>query len=183
MANSYSLGARKQTRFHVFDDNSKTTCLSAKTCKKHPSWNIFSVEKCFLNFLVAPKLRELRPFWVQNTNGRGTLNFWARSLKLWNFTYLLKVFQCLFINFLLSLIVLEIAKISVSVPSIPEACPWLMRMIMVCRGYFCYGKTQEAIVNKIWFWVVMHAWDLVFKYCLSSHFSTLKWVVLAYVVS
>ena len=27
-------------------------------------------------------------------------------------------------NFLLSLIVLEIAKISVSVPSIPEACPW-----------------------------------------------------------
>ena len=29
------------------------------------------------------------------------------------------------------------------------------------RVYFCYGKTQEAIVNKI-FWVVMHASGLVF---------------------
>ena len=69
-----------------FDDNSKMTCLRAKTCKRHPSSNYFLVKKCILNFFVAPKLRKLWPFWVQNTNGRGKLNFWARSLKLWNLT-------------------------------------------------------------------------------------------------
>ena len=34
-------------------------------------------------------------------------------------------------NFLLSLIVLEIAKISVSVPSIPEACPCVMKQYTI----------------------------------------------------
>ena len=77
LANSDSLGGRKRTRLRVFDNNSKMAHLRVKICNKHHSLNIFLVKKCFLNFFVAPKLRELWPFWVQNTNGRGALNFAA----------------------------------------------------------------------------------------------------------
>ena len=48
---------------------------------------------------------------------------------------------------MLSLIVLEIAKISVSVPSIPEACPW----IRIKKNKFLYhgrGTKAEAIEAK-----------------------------------
>ena len=44
---SDSLGGGKRTRLRVFDDNSKMTCLRAKTSKRHPSWNYFYVKKIF----------------------------------------------------------------------------------------------------------------------------------------
>ena len=87
------------------------------------------VKKCYYDFFVASKLSEWQPFWVQNTSVRGMLNFSARSLKLWNFTKLLKVFWCLYMNFWLSLTVSEIAKISASVPSIPVA---VLDLISIC---------------------------------------------------
>ena len=47
---SDSLGGRKRTRLHVFDNHSKTACLRAKTCKTHPYWNNFFMKKYFKVF-------------------------------------------------------------------------------------------------------------------------------------
>ena len=85
LANSDSLGGRKFMRLCIFDNNSKKVHLRAKICKTCPYWNNFLVKKYHWGFFVAAKLSKWRPFWVQNTNGRGGLNFRARSFKLWNF--------------------------------------------------------------------------------------------------
>ena len=42
---------------------------------------------------LAPKLTDWRPFKLQNSNGRGGLNFWATPFKFWKSTYLLKLFK------------------------------------------------------------------------------------------
>ena len=61
---SFRLGDGKQTQFRVFDNNLKTVCLRAKTCIKHPNWNIFFIFWDFWIFFVAPKLRLWWPFLV-----------------------------------------------------------------------------------------------------------------------
>ena len=43
-------------RNFAFFNNSKTACLRAKTCIKHPSWNYFFGEKMFLKFFCSSKI-------------------------------------------------------------------------------------------------------------------------------
>ena len=42
---------------------------------------------------LALKLTDWRPFKLQNSNGRGGLNFWATLFKFWKSTYLLKLLK------------------------------------------------------------------------------------------
>ena len=59
---------------------------------------------------VPQKLRLPCPSEVQNWKGRGRLNFWARALKFFAVTYLLKIFKWYLHHFFISVIICHLPK-------------------------------------------------------------------------
>ena len=83
-----------------------------------PKLKYFFCEKRFFKFFVAAKLSKLRLFWVQNTNGCGTPNFWATHFYFSKFVQLLKIFKSCYLCFLISLLVFDFQIFPMSLPSI-----------------------------------------------------------------
>ena len=67
---------------------------------------------------LAPKLTAWRPFILQNSNGRGRLNFWATPFKFWKSTNFLKLSKWFYYTKSKSLLVSEIKKLATSSRSI-----------------------------------------------------------------
>ena len=67
---------------------------------------------------LVPKLTAWRPFILQNSNGRGRLNFWATPFKFWKSTNFLKLSKWFYYTKSKSLLVSEIKKLATSSLSI-----------------------------------------------------------------
>ena len=85
-------GLENEEKNRPFVNSSKRVNPEQKLKKTDPNWNIFLVKKIFLNFFVAAKLSKWRPFCVQNTKGRGALNF-AATKKFQKYFFTRKIFQ------------------------------------------------------------------------------------------
>ena len=119
------LGLGSKRDYAFFDNNLKTVHLRAKTCKRHPNWNIILI---FLKFFCCSKIKH-----VSNGHFEFKIQIGVASLifepVLLNWEIFHNLFWYLYMNFLISLIVSE--KIS---------GPYLKLPWSICIFFFKSGE-------------------------------------------